>query len=121
MATTTKDIEKQSTKKAAPKFASADSMPPPRRGRRATDTTEFEELIGDLKPHALLNVEDKNTKERWSRTLRNAAKKIDMEVETAYEPDEQRLYFRGYPIGKAPARGRRTQSNSSSKKSTSKK
>lgn len=92
-----------------PEVDDLEEMPRPKRGRQGIDTTPFEKLIGDFKPHALKNIKDKNSKERWARKLRLAADRMGLEVETTYVPTENTLAFKGYPIGEAPARGRRTE------------
>lgn len=101
----------KTTKPDMPKVVDVEEMPKPKRGRQSTiDLSPFVDLISDFDKHAIEDVDDKKKREKFSRYLRAAAKQAGLEVETTYQESESRLYFRGWPQGEAPARGRRSKS-----------
>lgn len=91
-----------------PKIVELDEMPRSRRGRSSADLTELENLVKDLKPHAILDIDSRETSEKWARKIRAAAKNVDLEVSTSFQEAKQQLAFQGFPEGEAPARGRRS-------------
>lgn len=76
------------------------------------------DAISDTEVHRIVNVGDSKSRARWGRKLRYAATKVGKEVSIVYAPegnlDEKPagLYFKGYDVGEAPTRGRRTQTSS---------
>jgi hypothetical protein len=93
-----------------PKIVDVKEMPRPRRGRRGIDLSALEELLQDKNPHSFEGITDRNEREKWARRVREAAAHIGLEASTTYVEDEGRLYFQGYDLGTAPARGRRSAS-----------
>jgi len=103
----------------AVEFAEIDNsvgeMPKPARGQQGR-TAAVEQLITvieDKRPHRIQNVDD-DSKDRWSRKLRYAARLAEKDVEIVYvsparanEEREAGLYFKGYDKGEAPKRGLR--------------
>ena len=89
-------------------IVTVDEMPSNHRGKAIKDLSEFETFLTDNAAHAIEGVKDRNEREKFARVLRAAAAQIGCEVSTAYVEDEKRMYFRGYPEGTAPARGRRS-------------
>lgn len=105
-----KDTDKGSEAKAVeiPEIISVDEAPTPRRGRTGADVSGYYKFLKDQEWHAIQDVPDASKKEAFARQLRRAASRIDMEVSTTFVQEEERLYFRGYPQGEAPPRGRRS-------------
>lgn len=108
MATVTKERQAVPASDEMPAIVTVDEMPATRRGRTPKDLSAFEKLLKDDKAHAVENVDDRNERERFARIIRSAAAQFDREVSTTYIEEEKRLYFRGYALGEAPARGRRS-------------
>lgn len=109
MATVTKEKVAVAKKEAGlPEVKQLDEMPKSRRGRSSEDLSAIEDLLKDLKPHAFLEIEDRETSDYWARKIRRAATNINMEVSTSYNESEKALAFQGFPEGEAPARGRRS-------------
>lgn len=109
-----------------PTIKDAKEMPRPRRGRKGMDLTPFIEKLSDNSPHTMdlpdLGDDDENKKERdkWARRLRAAGERAGVEVETAFIPEENALYFRGWEHGNAPARGRRSSTTRKETKTSTK-
>lgn len=111
-----------------PTFGKAKEMPKPRRGRRSLDYSAFTTKLQDGETHWIelpeITDEDeaKKSREKWARRIREAANQVDMEAETTHAPEENKLYFKGWKKGEAPARGRRSNDSRATKgKATAKK
>jgi len=112
MATETKTRKTSPSKSSGanevPKIIEVEEAPTPRRGRTGADVSGYYEKLRDNEWHAIVDIPDVNKKEVYARQLRRAASQIDMEVATTFSEEESRLYFRGFPLGEAPPRGRRS-------------
>lgn len=118
MATATREkvaVEKKDDT-GLPTVKDIDEMPKSRRGRSSEDLSAIETLLKDLKPHAFLEIEDRESSEYWARKIRRAASNINLEVSTSYNEPEKALAFQGFPEGEAPARGRRSAASRKSAK-----
>ena len=101
--TATATVEKES-----PQIEDVKEMPKVRRGRTAMDLSVFEDYLKDYQPHAIKGVESATDKSKWGARLRKVASDLGIEVETTWSKNDSALYFRGWPQGEAPARGRRS-------------
>lgn len=111
MATKTaeKTADKSADKSALPQIDDAEEMPKPKRGRQSSiDLAPFIDKLQDLNAHSIRGVDATAKRDKWARHLRQAAKQAGLEVETTWDRNDKRLYFRGWKTGSAPARGRRT-------------
>jgi len=94
--------------KETPQIEDVQEMPKVRRGRSSMDLTIFEQYLKDQQPHAIKGVESATDRSKWGARLRKVASDLGIEVETTWSKTDEALYFRGWPEGEAPARGRRS-------------